>query len=215
MVTGVPQHEPESLDEDESWFVDAWRDSRAGSRAGRGFHFQDAVGAWLASRLASGDLAADRLTPEGFDDLQVEATDPVQVEVKSRQDRLGPFPVGVAASHIVDAWIRHSGRFGTERRLVVVLERGLAGLESDPDRTLTELPIAEIIGEVDGLGDALAARLASQEQASTALARIHRSKLDGAGCRAGGEFGGCGGARRAVPGADRSEEPSLRTARGR
>ena len=25
------------------------------------------------------------------------------------------------------------------------------------------------------------------------LARIHRSKLDGAGCRAGGEFGGCGG----------------------
>ena len=31
-------------------------------------------------------------------------------------------------------------------------------------------------------------------------ARIHRSKLDGAGCRAGGEFGGCGGARRAVRG---------------
>ena len=47
------------------------------------------------------------------------------------------------------------------------------------------------------------------------LARIHRSKLDGAGCRAGGEFGGCGGARRAVPGADRSEEPSLSAARGR
>ena len=48
-----------------------------------------------------------------------------------------------------------------------------------------------------------------------ALPRIHRSKLDGAGCRAGGEFGGCGGARRAVPGADRSEEPSLSAARGR
>ena len=89
--------------------------------------------------------------------------------MKSRQDRLGPFPVGVAANHIVDAWIRHSGRFGTERRLVVVLERGVAGLESDPDRTLTELPIAEMTGEVDGLGDALAARLASQEQASAAL----------------------------------------------
>ena len=31
------------------------------------------------------------------------------------------------------------------------------------------------------------------------LARIHRSKLEGAGCRAGGEFGGCAGVRRAVP----------------
>ena len=123
----------------------------------------------MASRLASGDLAANLLIPEGFDDLQMEGPDPVQVEVKSRQDRLGPFPVGVAANHIVDAWIHHSGRFGTERRLVVVLERGLAGLESGPDHTLTELPIVEIIREVDGLGDALAARLASQEQASTAL----------------------------------------------
>ena len=47
------------------------------------------------------------------------------------------------------------------------------------------------------------------------LPRIHRSKLDGAGCRAAGEFGGCAGARRAVPRADRSEEPSLSAARGR
>ena len=29
--------------------------------------------------------------------------------------------------------------------------------------------------------------------------RMHRSKLEGAGCRAGGEFGGCAGVRRAVP----------------
>ena len=48
-----------------------------------------------------------------------------------------------------------------------------------------------------------------------ALARIHRSKLEGAGCRAGGEFGGCAGVRRAVPGAGRSAEPSLSAARGR
>ena len=171
-LAGVSQPGLDSLDEDESWFVDAWRDSRAGSRAGRGFHFQDAVGAWVASRLASGDLAADRLIPEGFDDLQIEAADPVQVEVKSRQDRLGPFPVGVAASHIVDAWIHHSARFGTERRLVVVLEQGLAGFESGPDRTLTEIPIAQMVGEVDGLGDALAARLVSQGQASTAFENL-------------------------------------------
>ena len=126
----------------------------------------------MVSRLASGDLAADRLTPEGFDDLQIEATDPLQIEVKSRQGRLGPFPVGVAANHIVGAWIKHSARFGTERRLVIVLEQGLAGLESGPDRTLTEIPIAQIVGEVHGLGDALAARLVSQGQASTTLENL-------------------------------------------
>ena len=171
-LAGVSQPGLDSLDEDESWLVDAWRDSRAGSRAGRGFHFQDAVGAWVASRLASGDLAADRLIPEGFDDLQIEAVDPVQVEVKSRQNRLGPFPVGVAASHIVGAWIRHSARFGTERRLVVVLEQGLAGFDCGPDRILTEIPIAQMVGEVDGLEEVLAARLVAQGQAATALENL-------------------------------------------
>ena len=58
---------------------------RAGSRASRGFQFQDAVGAWFASRLASGDLAIDHLIPEGLDDLQLDAPEPTQVEVKSRQ----------------------------------------------------------------------------------------------------------------------------------
>ena len=60
-------------------------------RASRGFHFQEAVGAWLASRIAAGELIADRLTPEGFDDLQLEGGEPIQFEVKSRQERRGPF----------------------------------------------------------------------------------------------------------------------------
>ena len=63
--------------------------------------------------------------PRGLTTCKVEATNPFQVEVKSRQDRLGPFPVGVAAEHVVDAWAKHSARFGTERRLVVVFEQGL------------------------------------------------------------------------------------------
>ena len=116
--------EAELGDEEEVWLSAVWRDTRAGARASRGFHFQDAVGAWLASRLSSGDLNADRLTPEGLDDLQLEGADPLQMEVKSRQNRLGPFPVGKAADHIAEAWIRHSDRFGDARRLVVLLERG-------------------------------------------------------------------------------------------
>lgn len=65
----MPQSGIDTPEQDESWLPDAWPDSRAGSRASRGFHFQDAVGAWLASRMASGDIAVDGLIPEGFDDL--------------------------------------------------------------------------------------------------------------------------------------------------
>ena len=65
------------------------------------------------------------------------------------------------------------------------------------------------------LAEAVLASLQRDEAVGRAYTRIHRSKLDGAGCRAGGEFGGCAGVRRAMPGAGRSEEPSLSAARGR
>ena len=58
-------------------------------------------------------------------------------------------------------------------------------------------------------------RSGSAAASHDALTRIHRTKLDEAGCRAAGEFGGRAGVRRAAPGAGRSQEPSLSTARGR
>ncbi len=137
-----------------------------------GIHFQDAVGAWLASRLASGDLATDHLIPEGLDDLQIDGPVSVQMEVKSRQGRLGPFPIGHAAHHIVDAWIRHSDRFGSTRRLVIVLEQGLDGFEHDPDRTLTEIPIARLVEEVGNLREALTGRIESQKRPSTVVQEL-------------------------------------------
>ena len=100
-----PQAGNQSSEEGESWYSSEWQDSRSGARASRGFHFQDAVGAWFASRLASRNLAMDSLTPEGFDDIQLDGPKPIQVEVKSRQGRLGRFPVATAAKHIVDAWV--------------------------------------------------------------------------------------------------------------
>ena len=96
----------------------------------------------MASRLASGELVIDSLIPEGFDDLQLDAPEPVQVEVKSRQEQLGRFPVGIAASHIVDAWLRHTDRFGTTRRLVVVLEQGIVDWDGAPEDYLVEIPVA-------------------------------------------------------------------------
>ena len=47
------------------------------------------------------------------------------------------------------------------------------------------------------------------------LARIHRSKLEGAGCRAGGEFGGCAGVRRGCAGVRRAVPERAGAARGR
>ena len=104
----------------------------------------------------------DGIVPEGFDDLQLDADEPVQVEVKSRQGRLGSFPVGAAASHIVDAWLRHVDRFGTGRRLIVVLEQGIRGWENSPEQPVIEIPLPHLIENVDGLEASLAAEVASR-----------------------------------------------------
>ena len=109
----------------------------------------------------------DRIVPEGFDDLQVDADQPAQVEVKSRQGRLGPFSVVLAARHILDAWLRHVDRFGTDRRLMVVLERGLVGWESGFDQPVAEIPLSHLIEGVDGLEAALAGDIESRGRPRT------------------------------------------------
>ncbi len=152
----------EPPEERESWYSSEWQGTRAGSRASRGFHYQDVVGAWFASRLATGDLAVDRIVPEGLDDLQLEAEDPIQVEVKSRQGRLGPFPIWAAAGHIVDAWLRHADRFGTDRRLIVVLEQDLVGWENGAGQPVADIPLSRVAEAVGGLKDSLASAIASR-----------------------------------------------------
>ena len=165
----IPEPEKDTSEEEESWYTELWDSSRSGSRASRGFHFQDAVGAWFASRLASGDLAFDRLVPEGLDDLQLEGTEPIQIEIKSRQGRIGPFPVGTAAKHIVNAWLRHADRFSSKKSLVVVLEQGLVGWENKSERPFAGIPITQLIEEVTGLGNALAKRIATGGRPSSDL----------------------------------------------
>ena len=131
--------------EEESWHSFVWQHSRSGARASRGFHFQEAVGAWLASQIASGELVADRLTPEGFDDLQLEGNEAVQIEVKSRQERLGPFRMREAAGHIAKALSKHDKRFGTSRRLVIVLEQGMAGWGTSPECPANEIRLPQLM----------------------------------------------------------------------
>ena len=149
-------------EEDEKWLSDTWDDTRSGATSSRGYHFQDAVGAWLAARLASGNLAPTRLIPEGFDDLLLEGQEPVHYEVKSRQNRLGPFSVHKAIELLVNAWICHKKRFGNGRQLVVVLEQGIKGLELDKKQPISEMPIRWLFERIIGIKERLTTRLEKQ-----------------------------------------------------
>jgi hypothetical protein len=112
--------------EDGERLVAHWQSSRAGARAGRGFHFQDAVGAWLAAQIAVGEIQATMLVPEGLEDLWLSGSLSIHVQVKSRVERLGPFPAWLASRHIMDACDRPVSR-ATGGGLMVALERGVEG----------------------------------------------------------------------------------------
>lgn len=118
-----PPDEPDTSDR----LIDEWSGTRSGAWASRGFDFQHTVAAWLAARLIAGDLHAQRLVPEGFEDVTIESETSRHVQIKSRGEHLGLFPVGTASSHIVDAWLRHRERGRGSESLTVVFERGIEG----------------------------------------------------------------------------------------
>ncbi|MFC8537131.1 hypothetical protein ACFUJY_24880 [Streptomyces sp. NPDC057249] len=106
-----------------------WTKTRSGARAGRGFHYQDAVGAWLCGRVLSGGLVVDRIVPEGFEDLSCEGQTPWHVQVKSRQERVGDFTASDVAEHLITMTKAHAKREQAEvaGRPVLVLERPVNG----------------------------------------------------------------------------------------
>jgi hypothetical protein len=104
-----------------------WSQSRAGSHAGRGFHYQDAVAVELALEyLEKGTLR--RIVPEGLEDISLDVGDRwVHVEVKSRREKRGPFK----SSDLSGVWRRLAERLVADptSRGVLVLERPLDGAE--------------------------------------------------------------------------------------
>ncbi|MBD8054468.1 hypothetical protein ICV35_12385 [Rhodococcus ruber] len=114
--------------DDSARLIDEWSGTRSGAWASRGFDFQHTVAAWLAARLIAGDLEAEALVPEGLEDITIESEDSRHVQVKSRGEHLGAFPVGKASGDVVDAWCRHRKR-GRESGLFA-LRRGV--MLSDP-----------------------------------------------------------------------------------
>ncbi|MFE4599862.1 hypothetical protein ACFRKE_03315 [Kitasatospora indigofera] len=106
-----------------------WMTTRSGARAGRGFHYQDAVGAWLCGRVLSGVLEADRILPEGLEDLSCEGPTSWHVQVKSRQERIGDFTVSEVAEYLLAMAQAQAKRqqAGVAGRSLLVLERPVRG----------------------------------------------------------------------------------------
>lgn len=107
--------------------ADEWAETRHGAIAGRGFHFQDAVGALLAAQIASGAIPDTSVVPEGREDMWLDGSVSQLVQAKSRRPDLGAFPASAAAGHVVDAWNRQAARLRDGSRLVFVLETGIEG----------------------------------------------------------------------------------------
>lgn len=79
--------------------------TRAGSHAGRGFRYQDAVAASLAVEGFVGKSVYGSVVPEGGDDLELKAVSGrTLAQVKSRRDHRGPFSARSVAGFIRKMW---------------------------------------------------------------------------------------------------------------
>lgn len=100
--------------------------SRAGSHAGRGFRYQDAVAASLALGGWAGRLPYGLVTPEGDDDIELGTTaGRVLGQVKSRRDKRGPFPVADVVNFLVKLWATSAER--PTDSYMLILERTVSG----------------------------------------------------------------------------------------
>lgn len=126
-------------------FKPATTPSRAGSNAGRGFRYQDAVAAWLAIEIWAGRRSPAIVIPEGGDDVELRGATTSFVQVKSRREHLGNYTEGETVGHIEELWHRSLGSIPQPERLELVLERevtGLTPLDDEPAIRLIEGPIS-------------------------------------------------------------------------
>lgn len=95
----------------------------AGSNAGRGFRYQDAVIAFLV--LECWQEGSGSVVPEGSDDAEIRFGDEVKyVQVKSRRQRLGLYKESEIRKHIREMWKRADSSESPPSSLLLVLESG-------------------------------------------------------------------------------------------
>ncbi|MBB4010682.1 hypothetical protein [Allorhizobium taibaishanense] len=132
--------------------------SRAGSNAGRGFRYQDAVSAWMAVEIWAGQRAPAIVIPEGGDDIELRGEATSFVQVKSRREHLGDYTEGETAGHIEDLWNRSFCSAPQPQRLELVLEReveGLSPLNDHPAVRWIKGPISTRLAKFNGSSDLL------------------------------------------------------------
>lgn len=119
----------DSPNDDTSVPESVWARTRSGSRAARGYHYQDDVAAWLCVKVLAGDVDAHVVVPEGFEDVSCEGASAWQVQVKSRQDHRSDFTAAEAAQHVLAVAARDEQRraAGLSGRPVLVLEKAIEG----------------------------------------------------------------------------------------
>lgn len=128
--------------------------SRAGSNAGRGFRYQDAVSAWLAVEIWAGRRTAAIVIPEGGDDVELRGDATSFVQIKSRREHLGNYAEGETVGHIEDLWGRSLGSMPRPERMELVLEREVAGLAPLEDQPAVRSIEGSISARLSKRGDA-------------------------------------------------------------
>ena len=127
--------------------------SRAGSHAGRGFRYQDAVSVWLAVEVWAGRRPPATVIPEGGDDIEMRGAFTTFVQVKSRREHLGGYSAGEAARHIEELWDRGTGSSPQPGRSELILERSVAGLTPASDglpNVAADAPLARELERIGG-----------------------------------------------------------------
>lgn len=182
-----------------------WASSRAGARAGRGFRYQDAAGAWLATRIWAGELDATALVPEGVDDLTLHGgSAEIRVQAKARHDPRGRFSTAELAAILIksagtiDPGALQSGSC----RIVLLLERPPEALVANgwdgnlvgeanaallapylkdfiasANLSLTELLAATTIVAIDDPIDQCVALIAARRSTADAVGRLIAHRL--------------------------------------
>lgn len=153
-----------------------WRRTRAGARAGRGFRYQDAVGAWLAAEGWRGEVPWTTVVPEGVDDVTLHGPNvEIRAQLKARHDPQATFSLSEAASHLAKsaadlpaAWPNDAGL-----RLALVVERPLDGLLATGwDEVLTDSG-QNLASFTTALAVALSEHGVDTSIAADLLSRIH------------------------------------------
>lgn len=110
--------------------IEAWKKSRSGAWAGRGFHYQYLFSTLILIRQWAGVAPAGNLVPEGLEDCVIEFPNhEFWLQVKSRKE--GTFSAKEVQKIIKEVETKASTLLGKNRRKIyVVLEQSCQGLKA-------------------------------------------------------------------------------------